>query len=578
MPGFLAAACSTAADILRCGGALGRRTVEQAPVDPNQGRRACVAGLGVVLAAATLVTAPGARADTSTQLSLTSFGALVVDDVDGYVFVSGGAGSSALEILDIDGNLVTTIGLSGPSGMAFDPASSTLYVAEAGASTLAIIDAATPQKTGSISVAPTAAPRQLALAGGRLWFSHDCAGPGLKVASIRTDGGDIRTYPGSNFPSFCAVFAVSTDGNTLVVGDTDVSPTTIHAYDVSTDPPTLLSGAWNAGNTNFLEQLVVSTDGASVFSAAAWPHGAQRLSLSDYAVEASYATPNAANSLALTTDGAYLAVGRGGTSGADVFVYRTETGAFLRTFELGSKETLQPRGLAFSADASKLFAATRDAASGKIVLRALGAPTVTPAPTSVSLAASASKLKYNRTVRLTAHVTGATTGSVSIYATPHGEARQFVATGPVDASGNFSASWVMKQKTTFRAEYEGDAEHAVSVSAGRVVSVYAIATVRMTNYYGISGKYRLYRSGRYPTAVGTVVPNHQNLTLEFVAQRYSDGAWRTIARRTLYIDATGSIAVYLRATTRANYRMRSVFAGDTDHLGDQSPWAYFRIT
>jgi hypothetical protein len=539
------------------------------------------ARLALFVACLSLVFSPAALADSSTTLALTSFGGLTVDYADGYVFVSGGSGSSSVVVLDaIDGTVVTTIsGLSGPSGMALDEGSSTLYVAQEDGSSLAVIDAANTVSTGSIALSPTASPRQVAIAGGRVWFSHDCTGPGAKVASILADGTDLNTYPVSNFVVKCPVFAVSpTDSNTLVMGDTGVSPTTIQAWDVSGDPA-LLSGAWNAGSTNFLEDLTVSVDGASVLTAAAWPYASQSLALDDYAVEASYATTTASNSVALSADGEYVAAGRAGTSGPDVYVYNTSTGSLVRTYELGATKTLKPRGLAFSDDASKLYAVAGDAASGKIVVHVLGSPTTaTLAPTSVSLNASASKLQYKRSVHLTAHVNGATTGSIAIYATPFGETRQLVGTGTVDGSGKFTASWVMKQKTTFTAEYEGDDSHAISTSAGRVVSVYAVATMRMTNYYGKSGKYRLYRSGHYPTGIGSVVPNHRNLPLKFVAEGYFGGKWRVVARRTLYIGATGSIGVYLKSKTRGMYRLHCIFAGDSDHLADTSPWSHFRIT
>jgi hypothetical protein len=204
-------------------------------------------------------------------------------------------------------------------------------------------------------------------------------------------------------------------------------------------------------------------------------------------------------------------------------------------------------------------------------------PTAVLRATSTSLAVSATKAKYNATVKLTAHLTGTKTGTMSIYATPYGGAKTLVRAGAVNRYGNLTASFTMKQKTTFTAEYSGSATHAASKSGGKVVAVYALATVKMINYYGTSGKYRLYRAGTYPDALGAVKPNHAGHNLKFVAQTYWNGAWRGVASDTFPIEFDGTVLAYLISTTRGTYRMRTVFAGDADHLGDTSPWAYFQI-
>jgi hypothetical protein len=65
--------------------------------------------------------------------------------------------------------------------------------------------------------------------------------------------------------------------------------------------------------------------------------------------------------------------------------------------------------------------------------------------------------------------------------------------------------------------------------------------------------------------------------LKFVAQRYYAGAWRLVASDALPMDYDGRFYAYLITSTRGTYRMRTVFAGAADHLGDSSPWAYFQI-
>lgn len=77
--------------------------------------------------------------------------------------------------------------------------------------------------------------------------------------------------------------------------------------------------------------------------------------------------------------------------------------------------------------------------------------------------------------------------------------------------------------------------------------------------------------------VGTVSPNHAGKQLKFVAQEYSRGAWRTVASARFRIRRNGSAVAYFGAD-RGTYRTRNVFARHTDHLGDASPWIYFRVT
>jgi hypothetical protein len=182
-------------------------------------------------------------------------------------------------------------------------------------------------------------------------------------------------------------------------------------------------------------------------------------------------------------------------------------------------------------------------------------------------------------VTLTVHVNGATTGTMAIYATPYGDSRTLVASGPVNSSGNFKKTVTMKKKTTFEAEYLGDDTHTESTSAGRVVKVRAKTTVSLSGHYGRSGKYRLYHRGRNPQIKGTVTPNHYGYPLKFVAQRFSGGRWRPGTSSTFYIGPNGSAnAVLYNTTVGSRYRVKVVFAGDADHLGSTSTWAYLKIT
>src|SRR3954447_17677081 len=118
-----------------------------------------------------------ASAGSVTALNLTGYADMVVDDAHQHVFVTGRAGDSSVIVLDYSGVLLTTItNEPGAAGMALDTANDTLYVALSSSNGISAIDTTTLAESARISIAPASAATKLALAGGRLWFAHDCSG------------------------------------------------------------------------------------------------------------------------------------------------------------------------------------------------------------------------------------------------------------------------------------------------------------------------------------------------------------------------------------------------------------------
>ena len=111
-----------------------------------------------------------------------------------------------------------------------------------------------------------------------------------------------------------------------------------------------------------------------------------------------------------------------------------------------------------------------------------------------------------------------------------------------------------------------------------VVRVRVLTGTKISGNYAVSGKYKLFHLGRAVKQTGTVVPNHARGYLQFVAQRRVSGGWRTTAAGRFRIRSNGSVTAYFTSGQRGTYRSRNVFAGDADHLGDASPWRYFKVT
>jgi hypothetical protein len=209
---------------------------------------------------------------------------------------------------------------------------------------------------------------------------------------------------------------------------------------------------------------------------------------------------------------------------------------------------------------------------------------------TISLVASAKTVRYGHALTLTAHLAAwHTNTAVSIYAIPYGGVRRLVTSAAVDSNGNLSVRVTPKKDTTYIAQYAGDDWYATA-SAKRAVLVAVIAGITQSGWYGTLGGYRLYHyhsscatsGSSCPAFTGTVTPNHAGHTLTFTLQLHSSTGWKTVATARPRIGKRGSVTVYIRYGSTAieghSYRVRDTFAGDADHVGSLSHWAYFRIT
>jgi hypothetical protein len=365
----------------------------------------------------------------------------------------------------------------------------------------------------------------------------------------------------------------------MAVVDQGVSPSTVYVYDVSTSTPALVVKKYDpVGGSAGIEDLVISPDGTELLGASTSADGIVALRLSDLARLRTYPSNGYANSAAITADGGFVAAGGSATTDdPDVFVYNESTLAQVRRLTFGATaNNLISGALAFSPDKSRLFAVTADG-DGHIDFRAIASPTVALKSTSTSVSLSATKVQYNHAVTIKAHVNGTKTGTVSIYAKPYGDTKTLVKTGSLNSSGNFSASFRAKKKTTFTAEFNGNDSHATSASSGKVVAVHALAKVVMAGYYDQKSGYKLYHRGTYPQSIGDLLPAHFGAKLKFVVQCYCFGSWRKVASDTFAADS-GSVWAQFVSTSRGTYRIHTVFGGDAQNLADTSPWAFFKIT
>ena len=530
-------------------------------------RNICAA-VGVSLAISTGLASTAGAAPTT--LPLTSFNDMVVDAQNEHVFVTGGLADQSVVVLDFQGNIITTIGnQNGAAGLVLDETSSTLYVALRGSREISRISTTSLTELGRFSVAPAAPPRALALAAGRLWISG--CGDESDFASITPAGEDLRHHDGA-----CLLLAASpTDPGVLTAGQLGGSSVTV--YDVTGAEPTKtvsgpLPGDFGYGGGN-LQDLAVSADGLRVLPAAGFPYFHQALSMTDLARVAKYDSSAYPNAVAVSPDGRYVAGGVYDYYGTDVYIFPAGSQTASRTHAFGF-DSLYVGGLAFSPNGRKVFAifGASDSAPRFHVLsnRVL---------TALTLAAPKTTLTHGQSVTITARLTPLEAGSqqVSIYATPYGGTKTLVKRGRVDSAGVLRATVKPKKKTTYTATFNGDVAHEAATAKALVVAVRVIARTALAGGYGTSGRDRLYRLGQAVQQTGTVEPNHSGKSLRFVAQRRVNGAWKTIATARFRIGRSGSATAFFNAASRGSYRSRNEFAGDADHVGNVSPWRYFRV-
>jgi hypothetical protein len=317
--------------------------------------------------------------------------------------------------------------------------------------------------------------------------------------------------------------------------------------------------------------------GSHLLLATGAPYYVQSLTTSTLLSSAQYPTGPYPVAVAVTADGKYVAGGvhTGTGSGNDVFVYPVGSTTPVRTWRIGDGASELPNhSLAFSPDASRLFAVAEDASTGHLAFHVLSQPTVRLAVTSTSLARSAKTVRYGSHTSLKVQVKGTTTGKVDLYATTSSQTDQLVATGTV-TSGAATFTVTPKLKTTYSAQLEQGAGYATSTSQSVTIAVSPIVSVNprpggTVHYHG----HRVSRTWM----TGTVKPQRPaNELLGYVVQRQAHGHWRTVFSSRFPLESNGTAPVFFVTNRAGEYRVRVTYSGDTDFAGGKSGWKTFRV-
>ena len=266
-----------------------------------------------------------------------------------------------------------------------------------------------------------------------------------------------------------------------------------------------------------------------------------------------------------------------GTSTARFTVKTDGHGDFTYTSNLGSPGTYRFTGR-YAGDTS-----TSPATGWVAVTVQLPIPVV-------RLSTSANSIRYDGTVKVTAHLgTTYTNRTLAIYAQTAGSrAARLLKRGWADARGNLTVSYTAAHSTMFTASFSGDAHYAAA-GATRTVGVSVRVAMTDSGYFGtkeIAGiTYRVYHHTGDLGANVTITPDKSGQCVNLEVQQWDSKGklWfanATIGCLALNKSSKVSTDLTLLQAAGAQYRVRADYArgrGDATNLNTDGSWFYFEV-
>lgn len=305
---------------------------------------------------------PGAGQPSVTELPFAYHSDLEADALRQRLYIADRVTGSVL-VTDFDGRVVRTLdGLSGAADLALSKDGRTLYVALSAGDAVVALDTATYRQKARYPTGSGTGPAQLALVGGKVWFSHgadwessigslDLSGPKPVVRLNLTPAGEWGGPP--------RLTSSPAAPGKLIAGEQYMSSATVTVYDVTSGAPEPLVSQDNPGDLGALVGLALTPDGKSLLATGGYPYHHLSLALDDLEVDHVYPTRSYPNAAAVSPQGA-VAAGVSNTWGEDVHLFRQGEAEPYRVvdFDPGTNSYLRPNGLAWSPDGTRLFAIT----------------------------------------------------------------------------------------------------------------------------------------------------------------------------------------------------------------------------
>jgi hypothetical protein len=284
---------------------------------------------------------------------------------DQHVYVSA-PGDDAVLATDHDGHVVKKIeGLDGARGMTLSWDETTLYVALPEADAIAAIDTTTLTETRRFATGEGTEPENLAVAGGKLWFSYQATVFDAGIGSVSVGEADpvVDLDHDPLYYGKPRLASSPASPDRLVAAESQGS-LGMRVYDVGSGTAQQVAYTDEIGS---VDDLAVTPDGQSVVTAWGSNYAHQQWRMSDLTVTATYDTGPYPNSVAVAADST-VAAGVVAGGDWDVYLYKPgSTTAFRKIALSWPNMDLMARGLAWAPDSDRLFA-TRFPYSGEVIL------------------------------------------------------------------------------------------------------------------------------------------------------------------------------------------------------------------
>ncbi|WP_124268884.1 Ig-like domain repeat protein [Streptomyces sp. ADI96-02] len=506
-----------------------------------------------------------AVADSSRILPAASLGDIVADGVHQRVFVSDPESGQILAT-DYSGKVVRTLGeLPGVNGLELSADSSTLYAGVATADSIVAIDTATLTESARYDTGRGTRPTHPALAGGKLWFGYGNAGDG-NIGSLDLSGAEpvVTLDQDPDRTWYAAPLLASTPGapGTLAAGIQGQSPAQLAVYDVSSG--TAARTAQLRADASNLRDIALSPDGGQVVVASGAPYFHQVYRTSDLRAEQGYTSDAYPNAVEIAPDGT-VAAGIDGWYDPDVYIYPqggSKTASvreydFPNTGSSSGSDVLDPAGLAWAPDTSRLFAVTTNSAG----VRSFRVLTDTKKSVTSIVANAPEKATRAKKLTVSGKVTSKTAfpagSKVAVVRTdlesPKGKS---LGTAALKSNGSFSFTDTPPSggKVTYRAVYAGDATHSASSGSD------AVAVSRATASLKLNRNKDVYSYGKDVSFTAQLGKTYKNRVVELWVDPFGSDKPKKLVRKAK-VNSQGNLSVTV--DMKRDTAVTAVFAGDS---------------
>ncbi|MFI8005505.1 YncE family protein [Streptomyces sp. NPDC086010] len=487
---------------------------------------------------------------------MASFGDMVVDGTHQRVYVSDPSGGKIV-VTDYAGTVKATLtGLSGVTGLALSADSGQVYAAVKNDNRIVSVDTATYTQSASYPVG--AAPGDLEVVDGRVWFAH-----GTDIGSLDVSGTDpvvhLRQRGDVDFSGAFGMFLASDPAvpGVLAVGNGG----DLAVYDVSADGATVrVKGSMDTSVT----QIDLTPDGSQVLTSWGDPdygYGIGAYSTADLSEQTGYPIDAYPNAVRVAPDGS-VAGGSFSWYEPDVHIHRpgdpvpTREYDFPNTGNSSGADTLVDGALAWAPDAARVFAVSVNT-YGTRTLRTLTDPTKELPTLKVAAPAKSDRAKkLGVTGKLTSKTPLAAGTALKVTRTDvESPAGKTLATVRTKADGSFSFADTPPAggKVTYKVSYAGDATHAPAAGSDAVEVSRAATTLTLGN----NGK--LYAYGKDVVFTAHLGKTYKNRTVALYADPFGTDKPKKLLK-TAKVNSSGNISATVDMTRDTT--VTAVFTGD----------------